>query len=134
MTVSADRTTCGSVRRRYATSSAIETMLSPCSGRELDQLGAAGHRSGVLAGDDLAQRPRRTPAREAGQIDRRLRGSRPSEHPAVAGPHRDHVTGPPEVGRVRRRRGERRDGPGAVGRRDSGAAPHQSTATRSAAL
>ena len=102
--------------------------------RELDQLGAAGHRVGVFAGDDLAQRSRRSPAGQPGQIHRRLGGSRSSQYPVVAGPHRNHVTRAPEVGRV------------ATASAASAAmvlarsvaempvpVPHQSTATRSAA-
>ena len=83
--VSASRTTWGSVRRRYATSSPIETMGSPCAIGELDQFAAASHPGGTFARHDFAQRRCRSPPREPGQVDRRLGRSRPSQHSARPG-------------------------------------------------
>ena len=78
--VSVSRTTWGSVRRRYATSSAIETTASPCSTANSTNSTPRAIRVGIAAGDDLAERggssagppgtpgrwpPRRVPGRRA---------------------------------------------------------------------
>ena len=111
--VSAERTTCGSVRRRYAAISAIETNGSRWrSANEASSFGVR-HRGRVLLRDNLTQHARRPPHAQAGQVDRSLGGTwRRPQHPVPSGLHRDHVTGPAEIGRRGVGRGQGSDGPG----------------------
>ena len=95
--VSASRITCGSVRRRYATSSAIETTASPYSSANSTNSApraiSVGLRRETISQSAAAGRRPASRARSTAASA----GPRRAEHPVRGGPHRDHVTRPEKV-------------------------------------
>ena len=81
---SATRSTCRSVRRRYAMRSAMEISASPCSSAKRAQLRQAHH--GAVVVDQLAEHAGRPQPGEPGQVDRGLGVPGAAQHAAVAWP------------------------------------------------
>lgn len=79
---------------------------------DLQQLRHPGHRAVLI--HDLDQCAGRLKPCHAGQIDRRLRVSRPAQHPFLAGPQGVDVSRTPQVARPGRRIGQRIERCGAV--------------------
>ena len=100
---------------------------------EFDQFGATGHRAGIVGAtrSRTAPPPRRRPARRARSTAASAGPGRPKHPVRRMRLYRDHVTRPLEIRSSDSGRRERRDGPGAVGRRDSGAGAANSRPTRS---
>ncbi len=78
-----------------------------------------GHRALILLADDLADRPGRLQTSHPGQVDGGLGVAGSTQHPAVLGAQRHHVTGFGEVVLHARRVGQQPHGGGPVGRGDT---------------